>query len=434
MKCFRFRLYPNAEQEGRMLATLESCRQLWNRALAHRKRRWERERKSTSYNLQAWILTAERNSDTGLEEVHSQVAQDILRRLDRAFKNIFTQSAKYPKFKKFSQSGSFTYPQACNGSVKPDLFRKRLFLSKMGNVKAVFHRPLPIGVVLKTCTVVREPSGEWYASLVCEEVVPLQGIDIEIQAVASNQTTLAVSPSVGVDLGLKSLITTSGGIGIPHPKFMRKAERRLRRLQRTLSRKKSGSRNRGKARHRLAVQHSKVARRRADFNHKLSAGLVRNHGLIAFEDLRVRNMVRNHSLAKSIHDAGWGQLVRFAEYKAARAGKLVVRVEPAYSSQECFFCGALNKIGLSVREFSCGGCARTLDRDVNAARIVLKRAIARVKVGQGMPELTPVEAEPLPPQPTEVASLAFEAGTRSHPVVGGGCHSSYEPPQTKRSS
>ncbi len=401
----RFRLYPNHEQEEKMLTTLEICRHLWNDALAHRKNRWERFRQSTSYNHQQWVLTAERHSDQALREVYSQAAQDILHRLDRAFKAFFEHRARYPRFKRHREHGSFTYPQAYNGSAKPDPLRKRLFLSKVGNVEAVFHRPIPRDARLKTCTVVREPNDEWYASLVYEEVVPLQGIEIA-PIIASSPL-----PPVGIDLGLNSLITTSDGESIPHPRFLRTAEKRLKHLQREFSRKRKGSKNQTKARRRLAVQHAKVARRRADFNHKLSSRLARAHDLIAFEDLRVRNMVRNRSLAKSIQDAGWGQLVMFTEYKTASAGKLVVKVTAAYSTQECFFCGALNQIPLNVREIVCVGCGRILGRDVNAARIVLKRAIAQV--GQDMPEFTPVETEPLPVQTTGAASQVVEAGTLS---------------------
>ncbi len=368
----RFRLYPKSEQEERMLTTLEVCRHLWNDALSHRKSRWERLRQSTSYRLQQWILTEERHTNPALGEVYSQVAQDVLRRLDRAFRAFFEHRAKYPRFKKFSQSGSFTYPQAYNGSAKPDPIRKRLYLSKVGNVRAVFHRPMPRDATLKTCTVVREPNGEWYASLVYEEVVPLQGIEIAPIIAA---TPL---PPVGIDLGLRSLITTSDGAEIPHPRFLRKAEKRLKHFQRLFSKRKKGSNNWFKARQRLASQHARVKRQRADFNHKLSNELVRKHDLIAFEDLRVRNMVRNHALAKSIHDAGWGQLVRFTEYKARKAGKLVIRVPAAYSTQECFFCGALNPVERSTRELVCKGCRRVLDRDRNASRIVLKRALAQV--------------------------------------------------------
>ncbi len=270
---------------------------------------------------------------------------------------------------------------------------------------------------------VREPDGKWFASLVFEEIVPLQN-----NVTVPTTMMMMTRTPVGIDPGLNSLITTSDGKSIPHPRFLRKAGRRLKHLHRGFSRKKKGSRNQSKARHLLAVQHASVARRRMDFNHKLSKGLVKKHSFVAFEDLRIRNMVRNHQLAKSIQDAAWGQLVMFTEYKAARAaGKLVVvRVEPAYSTQECFFCGALNQVPLDIRAFECKGCGRVLDRDRNAARVVLKRAIAH-QIGQdkglgpppdgeshrqAVPELKPVETGPLPSRSTEAASPVVEAETR----------------------
>ncbi len=181
-----------------MLHTIEATRVLWNDALAHRKTRWESDRRSTSYNMQAAILTFERKQDAGLGSVHSQVSQDVLRRLDKAFKSFFAHRAKYPRFKKRSTAGSFTYPQAYNGSVKPDVMRRRLYLSKIGNVRTAFHRPLPKDALLKTCTVMRESDGKWFASLVFEDVVPLQNVVV----------MKFVSP-VGIDLGLRSLIVTS---------------------------------------------------------------------------------------------------------------------------------------------------------------------------------------------------------------------------------
>ena len=393
----RFRLYPSGRQETAMLHAIETTRHLWNDALSRRRTRWESERRSTSYNMQAALLTLEREEDVELGGLHSQVCQDVLRRLDKAFKSFFANRARYPRFKKRSGTGSFTYPQCYNGSVRPDTVRRRLYISKIGNVKAVFHRPLPKDALLKTCTVIREPDGNWFASLVFEDVVPLQDI-----------VTRFVSP-VGVDLGLRSLIVTSDGEEAEHPRFLRNAEKRLKHLQRMLSHKKKGSKNRFKARQRVASQYARVRRQRLDFNHKLSTALVRQHDLIVFEDLRIKNMVRNHKLAKSIQDAGWGQLIMFTEYKALSKGRQVVRVNPAYSTQECFHCGAFNKVSLGVREFDCVRCGRHLRRDHNASCIVLKRGLA--KVGQDMPELKPVETRPLLVATTRGASQVEEAGT-----------------------
>jgi putative transposase len=164
-RAFKFRLYPSSKQEGRMLRALEASRRLWNEALGHRKGRWEKEKKSTSYNFQASILTSEREHDTFLGDLYSQACQDVLRRLDRAFLAFFAHRSCYPRFKKQGQARSFTYPQAYHGSVKPDIVRKRLFLSGIGNVRTVFHRPIPKDSRLKLCTITREPDATWFASL-----------------------------------------------------------------------------------------------------------------------------------------------------------------------------------------------------------------------------------------------------------------------------
>lgn len=215
---------------------------------------------------------------------------------------------------------------------------------------------------------------------------------------------------MGIDLGLRAVVTTSDGLEVSRPRFYVKAEKRLKRLQRQFSNKKPGSNRRWKARKRVASQHAKVARQRADFNHKLSYRLVKEHDLIAIENLKVNNLVRNHSLAKAIHDAGWGQLVTFVEYKAAAKGCAVVKVDPSYSTQECCYCSTLNNVSLKIRRFVCCGCGFTLQRDVNAARVVLKRAL--VKVGQGMPELKPAKIWPLLAQPIGPGRQVDESGTK----------------------
>ena len=390
-----------------MFQVIETCRRLWNDALSHRKDRWEKERASTSYNMQQWILTGERKRDPELRELYSQVAQDVLHRLDNAFQSFFDHVSKYPRFKPFRWYGSFTYPQSYNGSVFLD--GGKIHFSKVGDIPIVVHRQVPVDAKLKICTVRREACGEWYAVLVYETDEPLPV-----------QKEVFESP-VGIDVGLKSIITTSDGQKIEPPKFLRKAQKRLRRLQRRLSRKQKGSKNREKARHLVAVQHAKVRRQRENFNHVLSARIVAAHDLVIMEDLRIRNMVRNHHLAKSIHDAAWYQLRASIDYKERRSGGLMHAVEPAYGTQDCSACGARNHILLSQRAFKCDECDHEEDRDANAADNYLQKGLK--ELGQDMPEVTPVEILPPLPKSTRGASGVYEAGT-----VGGG----YASPEAHR--
>jgi putative transposase len=392
---FRFRMYPTSGQEERMFSFVEAGRRLWNMALEHRNWRWEKFRQSTGRNLQSWILTAERKADPKLGALYAQSAQDVLGRLDQAFRVFFKGIAKRPKFKSFRRDGSFTYPQAYNGSVT--LNRGSILLSKVGEVPIVVHRKVPQDGRLKVCTIRREACGEWYAILTYETDEPLPA-----------QKEIFESP-VGVDLGLKSIITTTDGLKVEPPHFFRKPQKRLRRLQRQMARRKKGGKNREYSRHLVAVQHAKVARQRENFNHVLSASIVAKHDFVAMEDLRIRNMVKNHHLAKSIQDAAWGQLKTFVTYKERRTGGLMQPVEPAYTTQDCFFCRARNKVTLDMREFVCVGCGRHLDRDFNASWRILSKGLQLV--GQDMPELTPSEMGPPPIQPTGMASLVVELGT-----------------------
>ncbi len=389
-------MYPTDEQEKQMLSWIETCRRLWNDALSHRQSRWKELKQSTTYNQQSNILTEARKDNQYLSELYSQVGQAVLRRLDRSYKAFFKHVAKPPKFKKFSKTGSFTYPQAyANSSV--GLYKKMLKLSKIGFVPIEVHRDVPMDAKMKLCTVKHLADGTWYAVLVYEDE----------KMVPKTQTTF-ISP-VGIDLGLKSVISTTDGMKVEPLKALRRAERRLKHLQRLLSHKKKGSSNRAKARLRVAKQHSKIARQRRDFNHKLSTNLVRAHDLVIFEDLQVKNMVKNHAFAKSIQDAGWSQLVTFVDYKELKMGGLMLKVPAPFTTQDCSFCGTRSKVSLDMREFTCVGCGKLLDRDYNSARNVLKEGLR--KVGQGMPNLKPVEMAPLPAQTTERAYTIIEAGT-----------------------
>jgi len=257
----------------------------------------------------------------------------------------------FPRFKPATQYDSFTYPQ---GGYK--LERNKLKLSKIGDVKIKLHRPVEDKI--KTCTIIQK-NGKYYACLTAEvEPKPLP----------------PCMDAVGVDLGVKTLAVTSAGEYFESPKYLRKSENRLKRLQRSVSRKKKGSNRRKKAVRVLAGLHEHVANQRKDYAHKVSRQLVNRYGLIAFEDLNVLGMTQNHHLAKSIIDSGWSQLVAFASYKAESAGRIVKQVDPRNTSQLCSNCGEVVKKQLKDREHRCPYCRFVANRDENAAVNILKRA------------------------------------------------------------
>lgn len=394
----RFRLYPTKEQEIQMSEWIETCRRLWNDALSGRKERWKKDRKSTSYNTQAGELPLLRKTDPFLGNIYAQVSQDILRRLEKAFKSFFSGTSKYPKFKFYRESGSFTYPQAYRGSVKLGVSGKKIFLSKIGYVTIVAHREVPKDGTLKTCTIKREPDGKWYAVLM-----------YETEDILPPVPTTFLSPT-GIDLGLTPIIATSDGEKIDPPRFYRKAENRLKHLQREMSRKKRGSKNRNKVRLKVARQASHIANQREDFNHKVSEKIVREYDLIVVGNLEVGNLARRHTTAKSFYDAGLGQLVRFIEYKAAKYGKRLIFVPEQFTTQDCNSCKIRNSIEEGIMEFVCVGCGNTTDRQVNAARNILARGYSMV--GKDIPEPIGLsEKRPLPEQSIASASIFGEAGT-----------------------
>jgi putative transposase len=237
-------------------------------------------------------------------------------------------------------------------------------LPKIGKVRAVIHRPCEGKI--KNVTVTKTKSGRFYASVQVELEVP--------------EPAPSVASAVGVDVGLKSFLVTSDGASIPAPRYLRKAQKRLARLQRRLSRRQPGSAGREKARMRVARQHERVANQRNDFLHQTSHWLVKRYGLIGIEDLNVKGMVRNHQLAKSISDAGWGELRRQLVYKGVWYGTQVVVIDRFYpSSRTCSICGkVLPELPLAVRVWNCPNCGAQHDRDLNAAMNLKNEAINRV--------------------------------------------------------
>ncbi len=362
-KSFQFRIYPNKKQEVALERTLTTCRQLYNDSLAERKRQAELNRLKQSFDVfpwgkPEWINYYDQANQLPLsktafqKEVHSQVLQNTLKRVERSFQNFFN-GAGYPRFQGRNRYNSFTYP---GSGLKLNLNEGKLILSKIGNIKIVLHRE--IEGKIKTCTIKRDVD-QWYVSFSCEIVIPI--IPIETKTIT------------GIDVGLISLMTLSNGEKIEPPKYLRASEKRLAREQIYLSKKKKGSNNRNKQRIKVAGAHRRIRYQRKDFNHKLSMNLVNNYDHVVFEKLQIQNMVQNHHLAKSILDASWSQLIDLTIYKAEYAGKIVELVNPNGTSQTCI-CGFPVPKDLSVRIHRCPSCGLVMDRDQVSAILIKNRS------------------------------------------------------------
>jgi putative transposase len=369
-KTFKYQLMPTPAQAQALETVLSRCRTLYNIALEQRKTWWQRgQGKSATYYQQATELPDLKTACPDYTEVNAQVLQDALRRLDKTFAAFFRrvqhgETPGYPRFQGENRYHSFTYPQYGNGAV---LDGSLLSLSKIGRIPIRVHRPLH--GMPKTVTVSKEAGG-WYACFSCAEA-PVQPLPF-------------TGKETGIDVGLNVFLMTADGVFVENPRHYRKAERDLKKAQRRVSRRKKGSHRRKKAVKLLARKHQKVQRQRRDFHHKTALALVRQYDVIYLEELRVRNLVRNHRLAKSISDAGWAQFRTTLEYKAACAGKQVIAIEPAYTSQNCSgvladgtHCPERIEKSLSVRTHICPQCGLVLDRDENAARNILRAGQAR---------------------------------------------------------
>src|SRR5215467_11260373 len=333
-KTFKYKLQPTAEQEERLSFVVRRCRELYNAGLQERRDAWQKCGVSITTASQSAQLPEIKEVRPEYRDVHSQVLQDVLTRLDRAFQAFFRrvkagETPGYPRFQGSNRYNSFTYKQFGNGATLENAF---LVLSKIGRIAVRWSRPLE--GTPKTVTISREVGG-WYVCFSCA--------DVPIQPLAPT------GKETGIDLGIEAFATTSDGTRIFNPGWYRKAERALKTAQRRVSRRKRGAHRRRKAVALLAKAHQKVRRQRADFHHKTALILVRANDVIYYEDLQTANMLKNHHLAKSISDAGWAAFLTILAFKAACAGKWVVAVPPAYTSQLCSGCGVVVSKGLSVR-------------------------------------------------------------------------------------
>jgi putative transposase len=354
-KSFKYKLTPTPEQEQALAFVVRRCRELYNAALQERRDAWHKCGVSVTAAGQSAQLPAVKAVRPEYHDIHSQVLQDVLTRLDRAFHAFFRrvkagETPGYPRFQGASRYHSFTYKQFGNGATLDHGF---LVLSKIGRMALRWSRPLE--GTPKTVTISREADG-YYGCFSCADI-PVEPLP------PTGQET-------GIDVGVASFATLSNGEHIFNPRWYRKAERRLKTAQRCVSRRKKGSQRRRKAVTLLAKAHLKVKRQRQDFHHKEALKLVQQHDTIYLEDLRVANMVRNHRLAKSISDASWAQFRAILAAKAVYAGRRVAAVPPAYTSQDCSGCGKRVRKSLSVRTHICPNpdCGLVLDRDENAAK------------------------------------------------------------------
>lgn len=356
-RTYKYRLYPNKEQVERLSSTLEACRQIYNCGLTQRRWYYRETSKSLTYTRQAEEMAEASRENPELAQVHSQVRQDTLRRLDKAFSAFFRRMKRgeksgFPRYKGRNRYHSFTYPQS-GFRLKGE---KKLFLSKIGTVRIRKHRDIPSEATIKTLTIKKE-GDRWY---VC--------FTLELPDVPKKQ--VFYSP-VGIDVGILNLAALSDGTTQKAPGHYRRQEKRLAKEQRSLSRKKRGSFNRSKQARKVAKIHHKIARKRRDFLHKLSRKIVDKHDLIIVEDLKIKNMIKNKHLAKSIADASWGTLISMLSYKAEEAGGRVLKVDPRHTSQVCSRCGAMVEKSLSMRIHNCPHCSLIIDRDINAAINIL---------------------------------------------------------------
>ena len=365
-KAFKYRIYPNQEQQRRLAVQFGHARFAYNWGLALRKTHYEQTGQGLSYfDCNVRLTGLKRQPEyTWLREADSQVLQQKLKDLDRAYVNFFEGRANYPTFKSKRCKQSIRYPQ------RFQVEGERIYLPKVGWIKAIIHRP--IEGEMKNVTVSRTKSGKYFISIQCE-------VEIDEPTYEGGE--------VGIDLGLVDFATLSDSSepacgergqdvrsrAIPNPRHLRKAEKRLRRLQRRLSRCQNGSKGYEKVRLLLARQHEKVANQRRDFQHKQSRSLVDRYALICFENLNVTGMLENHRVAKSIADAAWGTFVRQCNYKGEWYGCHIQKVGRFFpSSKLCSACGEIHPtLKLSERKWICAGCGAIHHRDLNASQNIL---------------------------------------------------------------
>ena len=397
-RAFRYRLYPSTSQAAKMLVILDRLRDLYNAALQERRDAYRKTGKSPSFIDQMASRRELKIACPEYTEVHSHLLCDALRRVDLAFKAFYRRCSAgdkpgYPRFKGHSRYRTFTFSDIKNGNGASVVNGgRRIRLAGIGNVRVKLHRPYE--GVIKTISVTLDRSGRWYVRLSCDHVptkpIPQTGAE------------------VGIDLGIRSFAAMSDGPSFDNPRLLQAAARRLAIAHRKLSKHKRGSGRREKSRVLLAKQHAKVSNARKDFQHKVALAMVRRFDRIHIENLNVRGLASGF-LSKQVRDAAWGQFIQILSDKAESAGRDLVRVNPRGTSQMCSGCGTEVPKDLSVRVHDCPHCGLVLDRDVNAARNILR-------LGQSL-RGGPLVTAPSDPSSEYLYSRMPHCGTNGHAMT-----------------